>query len=109
MWMDDENDYEEKRRKRLSKLDQRLEAARRQIADREAFLERTVPVFTRLLDEAFAQAGLVKSKAMTTLVQEIILTESHPSVERTMEIIRDFGKFSREAGLGPEPLRERRR
>lgn len=107
MLHDDTNDYPNKMKERLKKLDARLAAAntRLQGEAREAYLQRAVPVFTQVITEAFATAGLVKSKAMTTLVQEIILTLPAPTVETVAAIIQDFGDFSREAGLGPEPLK----
>jgi hypothetical protein len=87
-----------------------MEQIRRQMdADqREANISSMVPEFVKILDKAFKEGGLVKTKAMSTLVQEIVLTQKSPSIEKTAQIIRDFGEFSRQAGLGPEPLKAKK-
>jgi hypothetical protein len=104
MLTDDENDYLEKAKKRIDREAKRLTND----ASREEFMHKAVPVFTQILDEAFRKAGLVKSKAMTTLLTELMLQDGLASVEQLSRIIADFGDFSREAGLGPDPLRVRK-
>lgn len=109
MLTDDENDFDAKRLERIRNL-MDAKIAKQKLSQYDAtkseeWIAKTVPVFTRILDQAFRRAGLVKSKAMTNLIKDIISTHPNPSIEETTRIIQDLGDFSREAGFGPNPFK----
>ena len=57
-----------------------------------------------LMRKAFESVGLNGDKAMTNLLQELVIRDNIHDVRKLVGIIQDFGWFARAAGLGASPL-----